>query len=229
MKKLKKAVVMDAIQLRRTIVRIAHEIIERNKGVEGLILVGIRKRGVPLAERIASAIEKFEGCLVPVGALDITLYRDDVQMIASAPVVGKTEINEDITAKTVVLVDDVLFTGRTVRAALDELVDFGRPKAIQLAVLVDRGHREYPIRADFVGKNVPTSANETVEVLLSDIDGEDQVVLSDLILEEEKPRVPENTAARKKKPAGRCAPRAAKSAIKSGKSRSGSRTKSGKK
>ncbi|MBU8921500.1 MAG: bifunctional pyr operon transcriptional regulator/uracil phosphoribosyltransferase PyrR [Bacteroidales bacterium] len=172
---------MDTQQMRRTIVRIAHEIVERNRGVEGLILVGIRKRGVPLAERIAIAIEKFEGTRIPVGALDITLYRDDVQMIASAPVVGKTEINEDITDKMIILVDDVLFTGRTVRAALDELVDFGRPRSIQLAVLVDRGHREYPIRADFVGKNVPTSNNETVEVLLAETDGEEQVVLSDIV------------------------------------------------
>ncbi len=172
---------MDSVQLRRTIMRIAHEIVEKNRGVEGLILVGIRKRGLPLAERIASAIEKIEGTLVPVGVLDITLYRDDVQMIASMPVVGKTEIGSDITDRTIVLVDDVLFTGRTVRAALDELTDFGRPKSIQLAVLIDRGHREYPIRADFVGKNVPTSATETVKVLLSETDDEEKVVLSDII------------------------------------------------
>ncbi|MBN2070479.1 MAG: bifunctional pyr operon transcriptional regulator/uracil phosphoribosyltransferase PyrR [Candidatus Krumholzibacteriota bacterium] len=183
---IRKAVVMDSVQLRRTIMRIAHEIVEKNRGVEGLILVGIRKRGVPLAERIASAIEKIEGTKVPVGALDITLYRDDVQMIASMPVVGKTEIGSDITDRTVILVDDVLFTGRTVRAALDELTDFGRPRSIQLAVLVDRGHREYPIRADFVGKNVPTSAAETVKVLLSEIDREEQVVLSDIITDKVK-------------------------------------------
>lgn len=196
MKKLRKSVVMDSVQLRRTIMRIAHEIIERNRGVKGLILVGIRKRGVPLAERIATAIEKFEGVKVPVGSLDITLYRDDVQMISNAPVVGPTEINEDITDRVVILVDDVLFTGRTVRAALDELIDFGRPRAIRLAVLVDRGHREYPIRADFVGKNVPTSSNETVEVLLRDVDGEDQVVLSDVVPEESVP--PKRKAVRKK-------------------------------
>ncbi|MBN1163851.1 MAG: bifunctional pyr operon transcriptional regulator/uracil phosphoribosyltransferase PyrR [Candidatus Krumholzibacteriota bacterium] len=182
---LRKAVVMDTVQLRRTIMRIAHEIVEKNRGVEGLILVGIRKRGIPLAERIARAIEKFEGKSIPVGALDITLYRDDVQMIANAPVVGKTEITEDITDRTIVLVDDVLFTGRTVRAALDELVDFGRPKAIQLAVLIDRGHREYPIRADFVGKNVPTASHETVEVLLNEVDQEEIVVLSEVTLEGE--------------------------------------------
>lgn len=229
MKKLKKAVVMDAVQLRRTIVRIAHEILERNKGVEGLILVGIRKRGVPLAERLAKAIEKVEGSSVPVGALDITLYRDDVQMIASSPVVGKTEINVDITEKTIVLVDDVLFTGRTVRAALDELVDFGRPKAIQLAVMVDRGHREYPIRADFVGKNVPTAANETVEVLLSEIDGEDQVVLSDVIRDEERKKAGPAAPPRKKKTAKRCEPRAGKPAAAARKKKAAARTKSRKK
>lgn len=229
MKKLKKAVVMDAVQLRRTIVRIAHEILERNKGVDGLILVGIRKRGVPLAERIAKAIEKVEGSSVPVGALDITLYRDDVQMIASSPVVGKTEINVDITEKTIVLVDDVLFTGRTVRAALDELVDFGRPKAIQLAVMVDRGHREYPIRADFVGKNVPTAANETVEVLLSEIDAEDQVVLSEVIRDEKRIKAAPAPAPVKKKNAKRREPRAGKPAAAARKKKAAARTKSGKK
>lgn len=181
MKLIKKAIVMDGIQIRRTIMRIAHEIVERNKGVANLILVGIRKRGVPLAERIARAIEKFEEVTIPVGALDITLYRDDLQMISTRPVVGQTEINEDINDSTVVLVDDVLFTGRTVRAALDELIDFGRPKAIQLAVLVDRGHREFPIRADFVGKNVPTSNRETVVVLLKETDDDERVVLCDVV------------------------------------------------
>jgi pyrimidine operon attenuation protein/uracil phosphoribosyltransferase len=179
----RKAIVMDNVQLHRTVTRIAHEIVERNKDVEDLILVGIRNRGVPLAERIAKAIQHFEGVEIPVGALDITLYRDDLQMIARNPVVGKTEINVDINGRTVVLVDDVLFTGRTVRAALDELIDFGRPRAIQLAVLIDRGHREFPIRADFVGKNVPTSNRETIDVLLEEMDGEDQVVLSDVIEE----------------------------------------------
>jgi pyrimidine operon attenuation protein/uracil phosphoribosyltransferase len=183
---------MDALQIRRTIMRIAHEIVERNKGVERLILVGIQKRGVPLAERISRMIEQIEGIRVPVGAIDITLYRDDLQMVAQMPIVGKTSITEDIHERTVVLVDDVLFTGRTVRAALDELIDFGRPSAIQLAVLVDRGHRELPIRADFVGKNVPTSANETVEVLLKEVDGEEQVVLEEIVKEE-----PEEQAAEK--------------------------------
>ena len=176
---------MDADQIRRTIMRIAHEIVERNKGVKGLILVGIRNRGVPLAERIAEAINRFEGITVPVGALDITMYRDDLQTIGHNPVVGRTEITDDINDRIVVLVDDVLFTGRTVRAALDELIDFGRPQAIQLAVLVDRGHREFPIRADFVGKNVPTSNKETVEVLLNETDGEEVVVLSDVVIEPE--------------------------------------------
>jgi len=181
LKIIRKAVVMDSTQILRTIMRIAHEIVERNRGVEDLILVGIRKRGVPLAERIANAIYEFEGASIPVGALDITLYRDDLQMIAPHPVIGETDIKVDISDRTVILVDDVLFTGRTVRAALDELIDFGRPKAIQLAVLVDRGHREFPIRADFVGKNTPTSNRETIEVLFSDTDGEDLVVLSDII------------------------------------------------
>jgi pyrimidine operon attenuation protein/uracil phosphoribosyltransferase len=184
LKILRKAVVMDSVQIRRTIMRIAHEIVERNKRVADLILVGIRNRGVPLAERIADAINQFEGITVPVGALDITLYRDDLQTIGHNPIIGTTEINENINDRIVVLVDDVLFTGRTVRAALDELIDFGRPKAIQLAVLVDRGHREFPIRADFVGKNVPTSSNETVEVLLNETDSEEMVVLSDVLAEE---------------------------------------------
>lgn len=198
---------MDADQIRRTIMRIAHEIVERNKGVRGLILVGIRNRGVPLAERIAEAINRFEGITVPVGALDITMYRDDLQTIGHNPVVGTTEITDDINERIVVLVDDVLFTGRTVRAALDELIDFGRPRAIQLAVLVDRGHREFPIRADFVGKNVPTSNKETVEVLLNETDGEEVVVLSDVVVEpngldeefEDQPFVPEGTVGGKAK------------------------------
>jgi pyrimidine operon attenuation protein/uracil phosphoribosyltransferase len=194
LKIMRRAVVMDSVQIHRTIMRIAHEIIERNKGVASLILVGIRKRGVPLAERIADTINRFEGVSVPVGALDITLYRDDLQTIGHNPVVGKTEIKVDINERTVVLVDDVLFTGRTVRAALDELIDFGRPKAIQLAVLVDRGHREFPIRADFVGKNVPTSSKETVEVLLNETDGEEVVVLSDVIEEGEKPPAEDSKA-----------------------------------
>ncbi len=197
MKKLRKAIVLDTSQLHRTVTRIAHEIIERNGGTRDIILVGIRNRGVPLAERIAKAIESFEGSSVPVGALDITLYRDDIQMISPNPLVGKTEINEDISDRVIVLVDDVLFTGRTVRAALDELTDFGRPKSIQLAVLIDRGHREYPIRADFVGKNVPTSNNETIEVLLNETDGEEQVVLCDIVASEDETKVGKRSALEK--------------------------------
>jgi pyrimidine operon attenuation protein/uracil phosphoribosyltransferase len=189
----RKSIVMDAMQIHRTIMRIAHEIVERNKGVENLILVGIQKRGVPLAERLVDAIEQFEKVRVPVGAIDITLYRDDLQMISQVPIVGETAIKDDITGRVIILVDDVLFTGRTVRAALDELIDFGRPSAIQLAVLVDRGHREFPIRADFVGKNVPTSPNETVEVLLTETDGEEQVVLGEVV--EERPVAPDRKGA----------------------------------
>ncbi len=174
-----KATLMAEDQIRRAVKRIAHEIVERNQGVENLVVVGIRRRGVPLAHRIASYIEQIEGQSVPVGALDITLYRDDFQIITRQPQVGKTEINEDITDKVIILADDVLSTGRTVRAALDELTDFGRPSRIQLAVLVDRGHREYPIKADYVGKNVPTSETEIVEVHLTEIDGEDEVILAE--------------------------------------------------
>jgi len=163
--------------IRRALVRIAHEIDERNGGLGEVILVGIRRRGVPLAERIAAAIADFEGVKVPVGQLDITLYRDDLSLRGPAPLVRKTAIQPDITGKVVVLVDDVLYTGRTVRAALDALADLGRPARIQLAVLVDRGHRELPIRADFVGKNVPTARAERVEVRLRESDGEDEVLI----------------------------------------------------
>jgi pyrimidine operon attenuation protein/uracil phosphoribosyltransferase len=170
---------MDADRMARTLTRIAHEILERNRRIEELALVGIRARGVPLARRLAKIISEVGGVEVPTGALDITLYRDDFQNVLKHPQVGKTEIKEDITNKVVVLVDDVLFTGRTIRAALDELIDFGRPKKIQLAVLVDRGHRELPIKADYVGKNVPTSENEMVEVHLDEIDGDDEVLLAE--------------------------------------------------
>ena len=161
----------------RALMRIAHEILEKNKGTEGLCLVGIRNRGVYLAHRLANCIKKIEDKDVPVGSLDITLYRDDLTLIAAQPVVRKTEIDFDINDKNVVLVDDVLYTGRTVRAALDALVDFGRPKSIQLAVLVDRGHRELPVRADYAGKNIPTSKKETVEVRLTEVDNIDEVVI----------------------------------------------------
>jgi len=169
--------VLDKDALNRGILRIAHEILEKNKGTRDLCLIGIRNRGAYLAKRLSDNIEKIENEKVPVGVLDITLYRDDLTLIAASPVVHKTEIDFDITDKNIVLVDDVLFSGRTVRAALDALIDLGRPKSIQLAVLVDRGHRELPIRADFVGKNIPTSKNETVEVRLQEVDGIDEVVI----------------------------------------------------
>ncbi len=181
MKRREKAKVMDEAGIQRAITRIAHEILERNKGTEGLCIVGIRKGGAYLAERIARKIEELGEGKVPVGILDITLYRDDLTAIAEQPVVRKTEINFDIKDKRIVLVDDVLFTGRTIRCALDGLIDFGRPKDIQLAILIDRGHRELPIRADYVGKNVPTSLNEAVEVRLKEIDGVDEIVISEEI------------------------------------------------
>lgn len=175
-----KAQLMDADGIRRAMVRIAHEVIERNHGVEDLVVVGIRTRGVPLAERLAGAIRSIEHVEAPVGVLDITLYRDDLTTIAVQPVVHKTEIPFDISDKVVVLVDDVIFTGRTVRAALDALMDIGRSRSIQLAVLVDRGHRELPIRPDFVGKNVPTSKREVIGVRLDETDGEERVVIQEL-------------------------------------------------
>ena len=170
---------MDEPEIRRATTRIAHEILERNKGAEGLRLVGIADRGDDLARRLAAEIRGIEGVSVPVGTLDITFYRDDIGMRGEAPEVHETRIEFDITHTTVVLVDDVLFTGRTIRAAFDALVDFGRPDAIQLAVLVDRGHRELPIRADFVGKNVPTRWDEEVQVRLAEVDGEDAVVVGE--------------------------------------------------
>jgi pyrimidine operon attenuation protein/uracil phosphoribosyltransferase len=170
---------MDEAEVKRAVTRIAHEILERNKGAGRVVLVGIAARGDDLARRLAAEIQRIEGVDVPVGALDITFYRDDIGMRAEAPEVHETRISFDITGTTVVLVDDVLFTGRTIRAAMDALVDFGRPDAIQLAVLVDRGHRELPIRADFVGKNVPTRQDEEVRVLLSEVDGEDGVVVGE--------------------------------------------------
>ena len=175
-----KAVLMDQEAIRRALTRISHEIAEKNKGIESVVLVGIRTRGVPLAERLADSIEKIEGLRPPVGVLDITLYRDDLDALAYQPIVGPTELPVDITGKTVVLVDDVLYTGRTIRAALDALIDMGRPTAIQLAVLIDRGHRELPIRADFVGKNVPTSSREVVSVQLQGTDGAEKVVIREV-------------------------------------------------
>jgi len=175
-----KAEIIDADGLRRIVTRIAHEIVERNKGVEDLVLVGIRRRGVPIATRMAQKIREFEGRLPAQGSLDITLYRDDLSTVAHQPVVGATEIPVDINGKVVVLVDDVLYTGRTVRAAMDALIDFGRPRSIQLAVVIDRGHRELPIRADFVGKNVPTSKKEVIGVKLLEIDSVDSVVIKEM-------------------------------------------------
>ena len=172
-----KAKILDKEALNRSIMRIAHEILEKNKGTQDLCLIGIRNRGVFLAHRLAECIKKIEGADILVGALDITLYRDDLTLISQQPVVHKTEIDFDINDKNVILVDDVLYTGRTIRAALDALIDFGRPKLIQLAVLVDRGHRELPVRADFVGKNIPTAKNETVEVRLLETDGKDEVII----------------------------------------------------
>jgi len=167
--------IMTVDEIRRAIVRISHELVEKQAGTEGLVLVGIQRRGVPLAHRIAAAVEDHEGVTLPVGALDITFYRDDLSLVAQQPIVKGTQLPVDLNDRTVVVVDDVLYTGRTVRAAMDALVDFGRPRAIRLAVLVDRGHRELPIRADHVGKNVPTSSDEVVKVALVEVDGEDAV------------------------------------------------------
>jgi pyrimidine operon attenuation protein/uracil phosphoribosyltransferase len=172
-----KAQILDAAGIARAIIRIAHEIAERNKGVEEVVLIGLRSRGIELAHRVATKLEEIEGVKVLVGALDITLYRDDFGRAATQPVVRRTEIPFSIDDRKVVLVDDVLFTGRTTRAALDGLMDLGRPRLVQLAVLVDRGHRELPIRADYVGKNVPTSHQEAVQVFLVEADGVDRVVI----------------------------------------------------
>ncbi|ABO50207.1 Uracil phosphoribosyltransferase [Desulforamulus reducens MI-1] len=172
-----KAQILDDKGMRRAMVRIAHEVIERNKGVDNLVLIGIRRRGVPLAQRLAKYINDIEGTAVPVGILDITLYRDDLTTLANQPQVHQTEVTFSITGKKVVLVDDVLYTGRTVRAALDAIMDLGRPEVVQLAVLIDRGHKEIPIRADYVGKNVPTSRKEVISVRLTEIDKEERVVI----------------------------------------------------
>jgi pyrimidine operon attenuation protein/uracil phosphoribosyltransferase len=172
-----KAEIMSKAELGRALARIAHQIIEHNRGAHNLALVGIHTRGVPIAERMAGLIETFEGVRPPIGKLDITLYRDDLSEIALQPVVKRTEVPFDVSRQTIVLCDDVLYTGRTARAALDALIDLGRPAVIQFAVLVDRGHRELPIRADYVGKNVPTSKGEMVKVKLETTDGEEAVEL----------------------------------------------------
>jgi pyrimidine operon attenuation protein/uracil phosphoribosyltransferase len=171
---------MDAQAMNRAVLRVAHEIIERNKGVEDVLLIGIQRRGVPLARQLADHIRKVEGVDVPVGTLDITFYRDDLSLVNEHPVVNGTDIPFAISDRVVVLVDDVLFTGRTVRAAMDALMDDGRPRAIQLAVLIDRGHRELPIRADFIGKNVPTSRGELIAVRIAPFEPADEVVLMEL-------------------------------------------------
>ncbi len=171
-----KTVIMDNNGINRAITRLAHEIIERNKGIDDIILVGIRTRGIPFANRILKKIKEIEGKNVPVLTLDITLYRDDLTEVSQDPIINK-EFDYDITNKIVVLIDDVLYTGRTVRAALDALVDKGRPDKVQLGVLIDRGHREFPIRPDFVGKNVPTSVEELVKVRFEEIDDESEVVI----------------------------------------------------
>ena len=172
-----KAQILDQAGIQRAVTRIAHEIVERNKGTNDLVLIGLRSRGVDLARRIAKELKIIDGVDIPVGTLDVTLYRDDLGRVGVQPVVRKTEISFSINEKRVVLVDDVLYTGRTIRAALDSLIDLGRPRLIQLAVLVDRGHRELPIRADYVGKNVPTSRQEQVQVLLTEEDGVDGVLM----------------------------------------------------
>lgn len=176
---IEKAKILDNEAIQKTIMRIAHEILEKNKELKDLVIIGIRNRGAHLANRIAQGIQRISNFTVPVGILDITLYRDDLTTIAQQPVVHKTEVNFDITDKSIILVDDVLYTGRTIRCALDELIDFGRPKDIQLAVLIDRGHRELPIKADYVGKNVPTAQKEVVQVRLVESDGTDEVVIEE--------------------------------------------------
>lgn len=174
-----KAQLMDEKAIARAITRVSHEIIEKNKGIDDIVLVGIKTRGVPIANRISNKIEQIEGSKVNTGEVDITLYRDDLKQINVDPVLNGSNIDFDINDKIVILVDDVLYTGRTVRGALDAIMDIGRPKAIQLAVLVDRGHRELPIRADYVGKNVPTSKHEIISVKLSETDEEDSVTINE--------------------------------------------------
>lgn len=173
----RKADILTKEEITRAITRISHEILERNNGSDNLALVGIRTRGYILAQRIADTIRSIDNTCVEVGALDITLYRDDLSVVSEQPVVHKTELDFDIEGKNIILVDDVLYTGRTIRCALDALIDFGRPKSIQLAILIDRGHRELPIRADYAGKNLPTSQKEVVHVKLEEIDGEDIVFI----------------------------------------------------
>jgi len=175
-----KAVVMDKNGIERAVTRIAHELVERNKGAQNIALIGIQRRGVPIALRIAERIKKAENVKIPVGILDITFYRDDLSMLSEHPIINDTSIDFPINDKKIVLVDDVLYTGRTVRAAIDAIMDMGRPSLIQLVVLIDRGHRELPVKADYVGKNVPTSRNEIIDVKIEEIDKNELVTISDL-------------------------------------------------
>jgi pyrimidine operon attenuation protein/uracil phosphoribosyltransferase len=193
-------IVMTAEDIRRTLARVAHEIIERNKVTGDLVLVGLHTRGVPLAQRLAAGIEAYEKTRLPVGALDFSLYRDDLDPAEAGNTLQRTDIPSDIAGKSVVLVDDVLYTGRSIRAAMDALIDLGRPRSIQLAVLVDRGHREMPIRADYVGKNLPSARHEDIQVRLVETDGIDEVaiVTPDDWPEPEEPSLPEQRGARRR-------------------------------
>ncbi len=175
-----KAEIMDEQAINRATTRIAHEIIEKNKGIDSVILVGIKTRGVPMANRLAQKIENIEKKKIAVGMVDITLYRDDLSKLDYNPVLNETNIDYDLSNKNIVLVDDVLYTGRTVRAAMDAIIDIGRPDTIQLAVLIDRGHRELPIRADFVGKNVPTAKSEVISVHFDEVDGSNKVIINEV-------------------------------------------------
>ena len=174
---------MDEAAMSRALVRISHEIVERNDGLDNVAIIGIQKRGVPLAMRIRKLLEEIEGVKVPMGILDITFYRDDLSMLSAHPVVNGTDIPFDVTGKKIILVDDVLYTGRTTRAAIENIFDMGRPDSIQLAILIDRGHRQLPFRADYVGKNVPTAITEHIDVEVTEVDGKDRVIL---LKEEEK-------------------------------------------
>lgn len=175
-----KAAILDSKGIQRSLTRVSHEIIEKNKGTENIILIGIKRRGYPLAQRIAKTIEEIEGIEIPVGSVDISLYRDDLTAINEQPIIKNSELGTNIVGKKVILVDDVIYTGRTVRAAIDAVIHCGRPDMIQLAVLVDRGHRELPIRADYVGKNIPTSRSELISVELTEIDGNDSVKIYEI-------------------------------------------------
>jgi len=181
---------MSESDIRRALVRITHEIIEKNQGIKNIGLIGIKRRGDFIAHRIAQRIQESEGRKVPIGALDITLYRDDLQLVSDAPIIEGTDISYNINKKIIILVDDVLYTGRTIRAAIEEILDFGRPRAIQLAVLVDRGHRELPIQADFIGKKIATAKNEIVDVHIKEFDGKDNVVIHYYKKGKEKPPKP---------------------------------------